>query len=222
MFFTEAVVGTSGVYAWLVPALVTLAGAFSVAYSLRLIHDTFFNGPPKDLPNMHPHEPPLGMKLPAMLLVTMCIVVGLLPAVTFGPLVHVSATALVGQPLPEYHLAIWHGFNLPLVLSFVALAGGVGLYVVFGKRINANPRGGPWGWKRLNGGWLFERTMTGLFKGSEALVRLFGAWRATDQVEVFGEVQNLFDETYNAEFSPGGFVFRARPARYGFEVGYKF
>jgi outer membrane receptor protein involved in Fe transport len=35
-------------------------------------------------------------------------------------------------------------------------------------------------------------------------------------------VKNLFDETYNAEFSPGGFVFRARPARYGFEVGYKF
>ncbi len=28
------------------------------------------------------------------------------------------------------------------------------------------------------------------------LVRLFGAWRATDRVEVFGEVQNLFDETY--------------------------
>lgn len=28
------------------------------------------------------------------------------------------------------------------------------------------------------------------------LVRLFGSWRATDRVEVFGEVQNLFDETY--------------------------
>jgi len=34
--------------------------------------------------------------------------------------------------------------------------------------------------------------------------------------------QNLFDETYNAEFSPGGFVFRARPRRYGIEFGYKF
>ena len=33
---------------------------------------------------------------------------------------------------------------------------------------------------------------------------------------------NLFDETYNAEFSPGGFVFRARPRRFGFEVGYQF
>ncbi|WP_264394038.1 TonB-dependent receptor [Porphyrobacter sp. ULC335] len=41
-------------------------------------------------------------------------------------------------------------------------------------------------------------------------------------VSITAFAQNLFDETYNAEFSPGGFVFRARPARYGFEVGYKF
>lgn len=34
--------------------------------------------------------------------------------------------------------------------------------------------------------------------------------------------QNLFDEEYNAEFSPGGFVFKARPRRYGVEVGYAF
>jgi iron complex outermembrane recepter protein len=41
-------------------------------------------------------------------------------------------------------------------------------------------------------------------------------------VSVTAFAANLFDETYNAEFSPGGFVFRARPARYGVEVGYKF
>ncbi|MBA4263328.1 MAG: monovalent cation/H+ antiporter subunit A, partial [Comamonadaceae bacterium] len=84
------------------------------------------------------HEPPLGMKLPAMLLVVMCIVVGLLPAVTFGPLVHVAATALVGQPLPDYYLAIWHGFNLPLLMSAIALAVGVGLYLWLakGKRLH--------------------------------------------------------------------------------------
>lgn len=34
--------------------------------------------------------------------------------------------------------------------------------------------------------------------------------------------QNLFNEIYNAEFSPGGFVFRARPRRYGVEFGFKF
>lgn len=41
-------------------------------------------------------------------------------------------------------------------------------------------------------------------------------------VSVTAFAANLFDETYNAEFSPGGFVFRARPARYGIEIGTKF
>lgn len=34
--------------------------------------------------------------------------------------------------------------------------------------------------------------------------------------------ENLFDEEYNAEFSPGGFVFKARPRRYGAELSFRF
>jgi iron complex outermembrane receptor protein len=34
--------------------------------------------------------------------------------------------------------------------------------------------------------------------------------------------QNLGDEEYNAEFSPGGFLFRALPLRYGIEFSYSF
>jgi iron complex outermembrane receptor protein len=34
--------------------------------------------------------------------------------------------------------------------------------------------------------------------------------------------KNLTDERYNAEFSPGGFLFRALPRRYGVEFTYKF
>jgi len=34
--------------------------------------------------------------------------------------------------------------------------------------------------------------------------------------------ENLFDEHYNAEFSPGGFVFKARPLRYGAEAIFRF
>lgn len=41
-------------------------------------------------------------------------------------------------------------------------------------------------------------------------------WRLT------GFAQNLFNEIYNAEFSPGGFVFKARPRRYGAEVSFAF
>jgi multicomponent K+:H+ antiporter subunit A len=163
MFFTEAVVGTAGVWAWVVPALVTLAGVFSVAYSLRFVHDTYFNGELGDVPNKHPHEPPLGMKLPAILLVVMCIVVGLLPAFTFGPLVHVAATALAGQALPEYHLALWHGFNLPLLMSAIALAVGVSLYLWLARarwlhRISSESWFGP-----LLGRRVFEGTIDGVF-----------------------------------------------------------
>ncbi len=33
---------------------------------------------------------------------------------------------------------------------------------------------------------------------------------------------NVFNELYNAEFSPGGFVFKARPRRYGLEASFNF
>jgi iron complex outermembrane receptor protein len=34
--------------------------------------------------------------------------------------------------------------------------------------------------------------------------------------------KNLNDEEYNTEFSPGGFLFKALPQRYGVEFQYKF
>jgi multicomponent K+:H+ antiporter subunit A len=173
MFLTEAVVGTAGVWGWLVPVAVTLGSICSVAYSVRFVHDTYFNGPLGDVPNVHPHEPPLGMKLPSMLLVVMCIVVGLLPALTFGPLVHVAATALAGQALPEYHLAIWHGFNLPLLMSVIALAAGAAFYFWLARgrwlhRISSENWFGP-----ITGRRLFDGGIDGLFAFSGRLtVRL--------------------------------------------------
>lgn len=117
-----------GSFGWAVPVLATLGGLASMAYSLRLVHDVFFNGPPKDLPVAHPHEPPLGMKLPVMLLVGVCIAVGLLPMTLAGPMVNVAASAMLGTPAPEFSLALWHGLNLPLAMSAVAVGGGAALY----------------------------------------------------------------------------------------------
>ncbi|MDH5539505.1 MAG: proton-conducting transporter membrane subunit, partial [Rhizobacter sp.] len=137
MFFTEAV-DAQRHFAWgvMVPLAATFGGIFSVAYSLRFIHDVFFSGEPKNLPNPHPHEPPLLMKAPVALLVVLCVVVGLAPALTFGPMVHVAATAVLGATPPEYHLAIWHGFNLPLLMSAIALVGGVAMYFALQHRFN--------------------------------------------------------------------------------------
>ncbi len=140
MFFAEALAQQSTpVMQWLLPAGATLAAVFSVAYSLRFIHDVFFNGAPVGLPKT-PHEPPRFMRVPVEILVVLCLVVGLAPALSVGPLLAVGAqAALFGGfegTLPAYKLAIWHGLNLPLAMSALALAGGVALYFVLQRRVN--------------------------------------------------------------------------------------
>jgi len=125
MFFGESLeLDGGGVLQWIVPIAAVVAGVFSVAYSSRFIHDVFFNGEPRDLPKT-PHEPPRWMKIPVELLVALCLLVGVAPAITVGPLLAAAAGSVVGV-LPDYSLAIWHGFSLPLVMSMVALlAGGI-------------------------------------------------------------------------------------------------
>ena len=167
MAFTEAVAGTAGAGGWLLPVGVTLAGVFSVAYSMRLVHDTFFNGPLGDVPNRHPHEPPWGMKAPVALLAVLCLCVGLAPAWAAGPLVHAAATALVGgQTLPDYHLALWHGFNLPLLMSAVALVGGLALYAALAQARRLHGLLSESWFGPVNGRQLFEGLMASLFAWS--------------------------------------------------------
>ncbi|OGB09906.1 MAG: hypothetical protein A3E79_09050 [Burkholderiales bacterium RIFCSPHIGHO2_12_FULL_61_11] len=125
--------GQTGDWRWGVPAFATLAALLSVAYSVRLIHDVFFNGPARDLPKVHPHEPALGMKAPVALLAVVCVAVGVAPSLLLGPIVQVAASAMLGTAPPEYHLAIWHGLNLPLLLSVLALGGGAALYFALAR-----------------------------------------------------------------------------------------
>ena len=129
MFFAEAVsMATMMRFGWLLPIAVTIAGIFAVAYSLRFIHDVFFNGDPIDLPRT-PHEPPHWMKVPVEVLVALCLLVGMLPALTVEPILALAAGAVLQAPLPEHDLAIWHGFSPALWMSVIALTGGVALYV---------------------------------------------------------------------------------------------
>jgi multicomponent K+:H+ antiporter subunit A len=131
MFFAETLqlrhLEGLGPVAWLFPAAATLAGIFTVAYSTRFVHDVFFGGRARDLPE-DIHEAPRWMRLPVEVLVVLCLLVGLFPALTVGPILAAAAGAVLQAPLPDYKLAIWHGFNLALAMSVVALAGGFALY----------------------------------------------------------------------------------------------
>ncbi len=140
MFFGEALaVDTHRLLTFATPIAATLAGIAGVAYSLRFIHDVFFNGEPVGLTKI-PREPPRFMRVPVEILVVVCLAVGIFPAVTIAPLLAVAAQAALNLPgvekLPVYSLAIWHGFNFSLLMSLIALAGGVLLYIALQKKIN--------------------------------------------------------------------------------------
>jgi multicomponent K+:H+ antiporter subunit A len=63
------------------------------------------------------------------------------------------------RPPPAYTLAIWHGFNLPLLMSAVALVGGVAMYWALQRRFNLHlhhPRG-------FTGRLVFTHAIDGLF-----------------------------------------------------------
>jgi multicomponent K+:H+ antiporter subunit A len=129
MFFAETLhQQVLGSMSWLIPVLATVAGALSVAYSSRFIHDVFFNGEPIDLPRT-PHEAPRYMRVPIEVLVVLCILVGIFPHFAVDGILSAASLAVLGEAMPEYKLTIWHGFNLPLLMSGMAVIGGLFIYV---------------------------------------------------------------------------------------------
>lgn len=158
MFFTELLANLSGGYVVLAAIVATLAGLFAVAYSVRLVHGVFFDGDVgPNVPNKNAHEPPIGMRFPAIILATLCILVGIIPALLVENIVNAGTRASTQIASFEgVHLAIWHGFNLPLLMSAIALIGGVIFYFALAKggrirEIDLDPHLG-----RFQGKLLFE------------------------------------------------------------------
>jgi multicomponent K+:H+ antiporter subunit A len=159
MFFSEAV--ETHADSWLdtiLPYVATMAGAFSVAYSLRLIHTIFFGPAPVGLPKTEPHEPPHWMRFPIEFLVVACLIVGIVPGLSIAPFLRTAVTSVLGSSTPEYSLAVWHGFNLPLLMSVIVLVGGALLYY-FLKDYLARCDDGPPIVRRLKGQRIFERVV---------------------------------------------------------------
>jgi multicomponent K+:H+ antiporter subunit A len=133
LFFAKTLVESPlQAWGWLLPAVAVVAGAFSVAYTLRLYHGVFFGAPQGSSagePLEAPHEAPLLMLLPLALLAALCLLVGLAPDAIIGPLLAVASTALLGGELPEYTLSVSDTW-VPMFMSLAALAAGGLLYLL--------------------------------------------------------------------------------------------
>ncbi|HKO53914.1 MAG TPA: monovalent cation/H+ antiporter subunit A [Polyangiaceae bacterium] len=192
MFFAETVfLSAHPVVEVGLPVLATLAAIFAVVYSLRFGYDIFFGPPSTDLPRQ-PEEAPRWMRIPMELLVLSCLIVGVAPAISIGPLLAAAARPVVGGTLPEYSLAVWHGLNPPLVMSLVAISVGIVGYLWLRKhqeqgRLQDTPL-----IERINGRRLFESALVGLTRRSRRVLRLAFSRRLQAQMFVIISVALLF------------------------------
>lgn len=127
MFFVESYQQhLFGGLSWLIPVLATVGAMLSVAYSIRFVHGVFFDKVADKLPKQ-PHEPPLMMRVPVIILAIMCIGVGIAPMLFVAELL--QAAIAVVNPYPYIvEMQLWHGLNLALLMSALAFLGGLGIY----------------------------------------------------------------------------------------------
>ncbi|WEF25242.1 monovalent cation/H+ antiporter subunit A [Paracoccus sp. S3-43] len=179
MFLAEAVDWHNGT--WLdqaLPYLAVVGSCLSVAYSLRFIATVFFGPQAVDLPKA-PHEPVAWMRRPVELLVLICLLVGIVPALTLGPVVNAAARSVAGADMPYYKIALWHGVNAPLMLSLVALAVGALIYVLSARAIATGPEG-PFLLHRLRGQRVYDWL---LFRLTWRLPRLAHGIMSTESLQ---------------------------------------
>jgi multicomponent K+:H+ antiporter subunit A len=140
MFFSETVfVDAMEPVRWGLPILATLAGIGSVGYSLRLAAVFFGPSSGGDTPRT-PQEPPYWMRVPVEVLVLVCLVVGIAPAISVGPLLEAASRQVVGGQLPVFSLKLWHGWTPALLMSVLALVGGTVLYAVLRRLVKDRAR----------------------------------------------------------------------------------
>ncbi|WP_455825316.1 monovalent cation/H+ antiporter subunit A [Pseudomonas graminis] len=182
MFFAETVFISST--AWVefaLPLIATIAGTFSVAYALRFTVDVFFGPPATNLPHT-PHEPPRWMRAPVELLVFTCLLVGIFPAQVVGSILAAAALPVVGGVLPEYSLAIWHGWNAPMIMSLVAMSGGVVLYLLLRKQLKRGRFKYPPIISYFNGKRGFERSLVVMMRGVRRIEKRISTKRLQTQL----------------------------------------
>ena len=110
---------------WLVVLLAFSAAILTIAVAAIIALRPFF-GQRRQTPRVA-HEAPASMLLGPAVLATLSLLFGLLPSLAGTGLLTAAASAVVGAPV-EVKLSLWHGINLPLLMSVVSLALG---YLLF-------------------------------------------------------------------------------------------
>ncbi|KGX93550.1 cation:proton antiporter [Pontibacillus halophilus JSM 076056 = DSM 19796] len=110
------------------PYLAVLGSIFTFVYSMYLFFGTFRGkANVEELPKK-PHEAPIGMLIPPIILVALVVIIGLFPNLFAESFLNHAASAVKGAEI-EKHVKFWHGFKTPLYMSLAVVGLGTLLYL---------------------------------------------------------------------------------------------
>jgi len=110
----------------LIAAAALAANAMMVAVALTLVRCIFLSGQ-ANTPRT-PHEAPWGMWLPPLVLAVGGLVAGIFPEHLLGGLVQAATSGVLAEDT-EVKLKLWHGVNLPLMMSVLTVIIGIVLHL---------------------------------------------------------------------------------------------
>ncbi|WP_432787212.1 NAD(P)H-quinone oxidoreductase subunit 2, chloroplastic [Oligella sp. MSHR50489EDL] len=181
MFFSETLFAESSFSSpYFLPIMAVIGSILSVAYSYRFIVSVFFGEPHFEQLPKKPHDPQKLMLVPSAILVFLCVLVGVLPQHTIGPFLNTAVSGILGlNHGVEYDLALWHGLNIPLLMSVLALIGGVSLALIMHRSLLAYPDVTPLT-ERFEGRRIFDKLMDHLDIFAYHTVR----WTSSERMQI--------------------------------------
>ncbi|WP_367328488.1 hydrogen gas-evolving membrane-bound hydrogenase subunit E, partial [Lentimicrobium sp.] len=107
-----------------------LTNVIMVAISLTLIFNLFLG--PLKYPGEKPKRPALALRIGPMILASVSLVFGLFPSTVADLLLRPAITS-IRPTIDTLKLALWHGFNEVLLMSFITVAAGIMLFLLYRK-----------------------------------------------------------------------------------------
>tara|TARA_Y100000588_G_scaffold275959_1_gene292308 strand:- start:381 stop:2597 length:2217 start_codon:yes stop_codon:yes gene_type:complete len=125
--------GTNNFSSFGLPLLILVGGIITVLYHLRLVGEVFWKKknvkPPKN-----PHDPSFGFLIAPIILTFFVLIFGIFPGLFENETFHLAIMSTMGKGITNHiHFKLWHGFNLELLMSTIALSLGILCYVKFDK-----------------------------------------------------------------------------------------
>ncbi|MGM7634086.1 Na+/H+ antiporter subunit A [Bacillus sp. Hm123] len=122
----------------LFPVLAWVGSVFTFIYSMMIVFKTFTGKYQPEKLEKTPHEAPIGMLIPPIILAVLVVVFGIFPNILSYNLIQPAVAAIIpslvesGEKIPV-HISHWHGFNTELMMTIGVVALGAIMYMTLNK-----------------------------------------------------------------------------------------